>query len=118
MARMRALVLGKTGTPTHGRARLTGIRTAPGYAEDDVLRLAASLDQASKHAIAQTITEAARQRGLGLSGPVDVNETPGEGIEGDVGGRHVVVGSWRFVTTRVAGNPAWQDSNKPAGAVT
>jgi heavy metal translocating P-type ATPase len=118
MARMRALVLDKTGTLTHGRALLTRVDVAPGHEGKDVLRLAASLDQASKHIIAQTIVEAARQRGLGLSVPANVKETPGEGIEGDVDGRPVVVGGWKFVTARVADDTNWSELNKSAGAVT
>jgi heavy metal translocating P-type ATPase len=97
LARVRALVLDKTGTLTHGRARIVSIRTTDHRAGDEVLRLAASLDQASKHIVAQTIVEEARAKGLRLSIPANVVETAGEGIAGEVDGHHVLVGGLHFV---------------------
>jgi P-type E1-E2 ATPase len=67
------------------------------------LQLAASLDQASKHVIAQAIVEEARARKIALITPTEVRETPGEGIEGQIGGRSVTVGGLRFVTARASG---------------
>jgi heavy metal translocating P-type ATPase len=103
MARLKVLVVDKTGTLTHGRARVVAVHVAPGISADDVLRAAASLDQASKHIIAQTIVGDARQRELGLSVPLHVVETPGEGIEGDVDGTPVIVGGTHFVASKIAG---------------
>jgi len=100
LARIRALVIDKTGTLTQGQAKIAVINTAPGFREDDVLRLAASVDQASKHIIAQTIVEEARRRGMTLAIPADVVETPGDGIEGKAEGHQVVVGGLRFVSRR------------------
>jgi heavy metal translocating P-type ATPase len=97
LARVQAIVIDKTGTLTHGQARLISTRTFNGATPDEVLRLAASLDQASRHVIAATIVEAARDRGLALSVPSQVNETAGEGVEGYVDGRRVVVGGPGFV---------------------
>ena len=80
---MRALVIDKTGTLTLGQARLVETQVADAIAPDELLRLAASLDQASKHIIAQTlVAEAARASGLKLAIPSEVVETPGEGIAG------------------------------------
>ena len=59
LARVRALVIDKTGTLTVGHARIVETRVIDGITDDEVLRLAASLDQASKHIVAQTIVEAA-----------------------------------------------------------
>ena len=67
MARARVLLLDKTGTLTIGHARLSAIRPENGIAEEEVLRLAASLDQASGHVLAQALVEAATARGLALS---------------------------------------------------
>jgi heavy metal translocating P-type ATPase len=103
LAQVRALVMDKTGTLTHGRARLVSTSVAADLSPDALLRLAASLDQASKHIIAQTIVDEARARGLDLSVPSDVVEVPGEGIQGSVDGRRVVVGGTRFVARRTAG---------------
>jgi heavy metal translocating P-type ATPase len=101
LAGVRSLVIDKTGTLTLGRARVVSIRAAAGLAVDELLRLAASLDQASKHIIARTIVEEAQQRGLELVAPSEVAEAPGEGIEGQVEGHRVIVGGARFVREKV-----------------
>jgi heavy metal translocating P-type ATPase len=118
MARVRAIVLDKTGTLTHGRARIVSIRALKEWPADELLRLAASLDQASKHVIAQTIVAEAQAKGLALSVPGDAVETPGEGIEGRVDGHQVVVGGMSFVAGKVAG-PSWSElrSGRAPGAV-
>ncbi len=103
LARVRALVIDKTGTLTVGEARIVAIRAAGGASPDELLRIAASLDQASKHIVAQTIVAEARKKGLPLSVPTDVVETPGEGIVGHVDGRQIAVGGSRFVAARIAG---------------
>ena len=100
LAQVRSLVIDKTGTLTYGRARIVSTTIASNMSPDEILRLAASLDQASKHVIAETIVAEARTRSLDLSVPSDVVETPGEGIEGQVDGRHVIVGGLRFVGRR------------------
>lgn len=100
LARVTSLVIDKTGTLTHGHARLVSIQTGPGQSADDVLRIAASLDQASKHIIAQAVVEEAQRRGFDLAIPSGVAETPGEGIEGRVDGRDVIVGGLRFVAAK------------------
>ncbi len=102
LARVRALVIDKTGTLTHGRARIVATKVLAELPADELLRLAASLDQASKHVLAQTIVEEAHNRGLALMVPRDVVETPGEGVEGRVDGRRVIVGGLRFVRGKLA----------------
>jgi heavy metal translocating P-type ATPase len=118
LARVRAIVIDKTGTLTHGRARLVSIRALTQHSSDELLRLAASLDQASKHVIAQAIVAEAQAKGLALSVPRDAVETPGEGIAGRVDAHHVVVGGVSFVAGKVA--PAGLSdlrSSRPPGAV-
>ncbi|WP_262265782.1 heavy metal translocating P-type ATPase [Microvirga yunnanensis] len=97
LARVRTLVIDKTGTLTHGQARIVEIRPAAGLSPEALLQIAASLDQASKHVIAHALVSEAQGRGLDLLPPTDVAEAPGEGLEGNVGGRRVVVGGVRFV---------------------
>jgi heavy metal translocating P-type ATPase len=104
MARVRVLVVDKTGTLTHGRATIVAVNPTPEIISDDLVRIAASLDQASKHIIAQTIVDYARQRGFHLSVPTDIVETPGDGIEGRVDGRPAIVGGPRFVASRLSGS--------------
>ena len=101
LARVRALVIDKTGTLTVGQAKIAAIRPANSLTSDEVLRLAASLDQASKHIIAQTIVAAARGKALPLAIPSDVVETAGEGIAGRVDGREVIVGGLHFVAGKI-----------------
>ncbi|BCH21055.1 hypothetical protein MesoLjLc_08280 [Mesorhizobium sp. L-8-10] len=100
LAKVRTAILDKTGTLTFGRAEITGIRTADGWAGEEVLRLAASLDQASNHVIADALVVGAHQRGLHLSPPTEVSEVAGTGVSGTVDGHSVVVGGSRFVRDR------------------
>src|SRR3974377_645155 len=78
----------------HGLARL---RPAPGLVAGAGWRLAAPLDKMSQHVIALAVVSGARERGLTLSLPSDVEELPGAGISGSVDGRRVVVGSHSYV---------------------
>jgi heavy metal translocating P-type ATPase len=98
LAQAQMLFFDKTGTLTGGRARLVGIESGPTLAATELLRLAASLDQVSQHVTAQAIVSAARERGLTLSLPSNVDEQPGAGLTGVVDDRHVAVGSYSFVS--------------------
>jgi heavy metal translocating P-type ATPase len=93
LARVHTVLFDKTGTLTVGGARLVAIETAPGEDADEVLRLAASLEQASQHIVAAAIVAAARRRGLNLEIPKGVRETLGSGVEGFIGGDSVSAGS-------------------------
>ena len=77
LARATVLVIDKTGTLTEGRATLVSVHTSDKRRPDEILRLAASLDQASQHVIAASVVEAAIGRGLALSMPVHAKETGG-----------------------------------------
>ena len=87
------VLLDKTGTVTSGDPELEQIVLADGLPADEVLRLAASLDQLSAHVLAESLVREATGRGLRLSTPVEVVEDPGRGIVGSVEGRGVAVGS-------------------------
>ncbi len=113
MGRIRTLILDKTGTLTDGRPQIVSIHRQDGMGEDDILRFAAAVDQASKHPVAQAIVAAAKARGFSLPVPSEVAEIPGEGVVGSVEGRKVIVGGDGFVARRV-GRPA---GARPAGAV-
>lgn len=101
LARIRTLILDKTGTLTDGRPQLVSIQTLGDMTEDEVLYFAAALDQASKHPIAQAVVAAARRHDSILPVPENVVEMPGQGVSGTIGGRKVVVGGARFVASQI-----------------
>ena len=87
------LVVDKTGTVTEGKPRLVSVATLPGYEEDDLLGLAASLGQQSEHPLSVPFVNAARTRNLALSEARGFRAVTGKGMVGEVDGRRVVVGS-------------------------
>lgn len=98
MARVDRLVLDKTGTLTDGRPRIMTIVPLSEASADQVLLFGASMDQMSKHPIAQALVAEAKARGLDLIMPAGVTEHPGEGLVGTLLGRRVLVGSMGYVT--------------------
>ena len=116
MARIRTLILDKTGTLTDGRPQIVRIDSHDGMAADDILRYAAALDQASKHPVAQAIVTAAKDRGLTLPIPEDVAEIPGEGVIGFIEERQVILGGDGFVAGRV-GRASGDHPDLAAGSV-
>lgn len=116
LARVRIAVLDKTGTMTSGKAGVVEIRTSDGIDPEELLRLAASLDQASNHVSAEALVRSARERGMALSTPADIVETPGSGLEGRIAGRSVVVGGSDFVRGKCrSGNPYALGRDLPPG---
>jgi heavy metal translocating P-type ATPase len=105
LGRADVLLFDKTGTLTEGRARLADIETDGSMSADEVLRLGASLDQVSTHALARPIVQAARAQGLQLTLPDDVFEDAGKGVRGKVSGRAVMIGRASYVADGTV--PAW-----------
>lgn len=97
LARTHTVIFDKTGTLTVGGARLVAVEAAPGVEPEEVLRMAASLEQASHHVVASTIVEAARSRQIELVVPTQVRETMGSGLEGRIADSHVRAGSHQLV---------------------
>jgi len=93
LRRVDTLVVDKTGTLTEGRPAVDRVTAAPGESEDEVLRLAASIDQGSEHPLAAAIVRAARERGLALDRPEGFESSTGIGVRGRLGGRPVALGS-------------------------
>ena len=87
----RTFIFDKTGTLTYGRPRLTRIICSNGFAETEVLRMAASVERYSKHPLASAILALAKQRGLALCPVSQVHEPSGTGLSGTVNGHEVVV---------------------------
>ena len=109
LGRARVLLFDKTGTLTEGRARLGEVEVDSSVTADEVVRLAASLDQVSTHPLAAPIVHAARERGLVLVFPTNVVEEPGLGAAGNVGERRVTVGRAGYAAGAGA-VPGWAQS--------
>jgi heavy metal translocating P-type ATPase len=106
LAKCTTLILDKTGTLTVGQPEVTAVISAcPGTLDaDEVLTLAASLDQVSGHVLAAAIVRAAGERGCRLTTPASVTEVPGQGITGTAGGREVRLGRARWAGITEAGS--------------
>ena len=97
MEKVDTLVVDKTGTLTEGRPAVTSIVAAPGFTEANVLLLAASVEKASEHPLANAIVAAAEERKLVLQPVSDFDSPTGKGALGSVEGRHVVLGNAAFL---------------------
>jgi heavy metal translocating P-type ATPase len=89
----RTVLLDKTGTLTLGVPTIERVIVLDRIAREELVRLAASLDQLSSHVLAAAIVRQAGQETIALARPEQARETPGQGIEGVVDGRRVLVGS-------------------------
>src|SRR5215472_7092909 len=93
MEKVDTLVVDKTGTLTEGKPRLVGVVAAGAVSEDELLRLAASLERGSEHPMATAIVNGAEERGLALVATHDFASETGKGLIGVVDRRHVAVGN-------------------------
>ncbi|HEB79439.1 MAG TPA: copper-translocating P-type ATPase, partial [Rhodospirillales bacterium] len=98
--KLDAIVLDKTGTITKGQPELTEVVVMPGFEEDEVLKLAASLERGSEHPLGEAIVKGAEGRGLVLSDAKDFNAIAGHGVEGGVEGRAVLLGNVKLMNDR------------------
>jgi heavy metal translocating P-type ATPase len=96
----RTVLLDKTGTLTLGAPAVQEAIPLGDLDRDEVLRLAASVDQLSAHVLAEALVHDAEARGLRLSEPADAIEEPGQGMEGSVSGHRVAVGSAAWLRAR------------------
>ena len=87
------LIVDKTGTLTEGKPKFDSVVASPGYTEDEVLRLAASLDQGSEHPLAAAIVNAANERKLVLDKVDGFESSTGIGVRGSVGGKALALGN-------------------------
>ena len=97
MEKVDTLVIDKTGTLTEGRPSVVAIRTASGFDENELLRLAASLEVASEHPLAAAIVRSANERGLPLSAVSEFDSPVGKGVTGLVDGKRIVIGNARIM---------------------
>jgi len=93
LRKVDTLIIDKTGTLTEGKPAFDRVVAAPGYADDEVLRLAASIDQGSEHPLAAAIVRAAVERGLKLDKPESFESSTGIGVRGTLAGKSVALGN-------------------------
>ena len=101
----RTVLLDKTGTLTVGEPAISRLVPVDGLEPERLLFLAASLDQASPHVLAESLVLSARESGLSLEVPENTKEEPGQGITGRVGGRDVALGRMAWLTETLAVPP-------------
>lgn len=97
MEKVDTLVVDKTGTLTEGRPSVVAIEVAEGFEENDLLRIAASLERSSEHPLAAAIVKAAEDRALALVEPSGVDQPVGKGIVGVVDDKAIVLGNANFL---------------------
>ncbi len=97
LEKVDTLVVDKTGTLTEGKPRLTRVVATTGFAEDDVLRLAAGLEQASEHPLAAAIVGGARERNVQPAPTSEFESVTGQGVKGTVDGRRVALGNMELM---------------------
>lgn len=97
MEKVDTIVIDKTGTLTEGRPRVTAIRAAGNIDENELLRLAASLEQGSEHPLAAAIVAAAKERSIALIKATDFDSPTGKGVVGTVDGHRIVLGNTKFL---------------------
>jgi len=94
---IQIVVLDKTGTITKGKPELTDTVVLTNWKEDDLLHLAASVERASEHPLAEAIVEGAKAREIALSEPTAFEAIPGHGVIATVDGRRVVLGNLKMM---------------------
>jgi Cu+-exporting ATPase len=97
LEKVDTLVIDKTGTLTEGRPRFTAVTAQGGFSEDELLRLAASLERSSEHPLAGAIVAAAEERGLRLSEVKNFTSITGKGIVGSIDGKNIAAGNWALM---------------------
>jgi Cu+-exporting ATPase len=97
LERVDTLVLDKTGTLTEGKPRVTAIVAANGFTEDDILRLAASLEVPSEHPLGAAIVREAATRGIVTAAVTNFDQPAGRGAQGVVDGRALAIGNAAFL---------------------
>jgi len=96
MEKVDTLAVDKTGTLTEGKPAVTAIVPASGFKDDELLRLAASVERASEHPLAAAIVAAAEKRKLSVGSATEFDAPSGKGALGTVEGRRVLIGNARF----------------------
>jgi Cu+-exporting ATPase len=99
MERVDTLVVDKTGTLTEGKPKVLSIVPAPGFDEREILRLAASVELASEHPLADAIVRSAKERNLELDKVEEFDSPTGKGATGKVDGKSVLLGNSKYLSS-------------------
>jgi Cu+-exporting ATPase len=99
LRKVNLLLIDKTGTLTEGKPKFHSLTVAPEFNQDEVLKLTASLDQASEHPLAAAIVVAAREKGLALVEATNFQSHAGMGVSGEITGKKVLVGNELLMST-------------------
>ena len=97
LEKIDTLVVDKTGTLTEGKPKVTAVVAAASLSENEVIRLAASVENASEHPLAKAIVAAAAERGIALAKATDFDAPAGKGVIATVEGRRIVLGNIAFL---------------------
>jgi Cu+-exporting ATPase len=99
MEKVDTVVVDKTGTLTEGRPKVVAIVAAGGFQESEILRLAASVERASEHPLADAIVRSAKERNLDLSKVEEFDSPTGKGATGKVDGKTILLGNSNFLNS-------------------
>jgi Cu+-exporting ATPase len=99
MEKIDTLVVDKTGTLTEGKPKVVSIVAAAGFEADEILRLAASVERASEHPLADAIVRAAKDRDLRLAAVEEFDSPTGKGAAGRVDGKSIVLGNAKYLAS-------------------
>ncbi len=97
MEKVDTLVVDKTGTLTEGKPKLVAVQAEAGFGEDEILRVAASLERASEHPLAEAIVRGAEEKGIGLVKADHFQSITGKGVSGEVAGQTVAAGNAKLL---------------------
>jgi len=118
MQKVDTLVVDKTGTLTEGKPKLVSVLASEGFQENDNLRLAASLERASEHPLAEAIVQGAEERGIDLVQAENFQSVTGKGVTGKIDGREVALGNLKLLESLgidAGGLPQQADSQRAEG---
>ncbi len=97
MEKVDVLVVDKTGTLTEGKPKLVSVRSVAGFDDDEILQLAASLERASEHPLAEAIVQGAIENNIKLTATLDFKSVTGKGVTGYIDGHSVALGNIKLL---------------------
>ncbi len=97
MEKIDTVVVDKTGTLTQGKPKLSVVQAEPGFSEDEILRMAASLERASEHPLAEAVVHGAEEKGIEPLKVKNFKSITGQGITGEVEGYNVAAGNLKLL---------------------